>query len=89
MADVETLSRIRIPKGHTSAMLLMMLYEQSGHVARTGGEVLPQHIRKLTLKLDATLHVARAAHQRVYNRKRGEASVHLVALPDTTHLRWC
>lgn len=88
MADLENLARVRIPRNNTAAMQLMMLYAQSGHVAWTGDEVLHEHLLRLVRKLDAHFHLARLAHQRVYYKKRGEASVHLVALPDDGRIRW-
>ncbi|MFL9961608.1 hypothetical protein PQR02_10955 [Paraburkholderia sediminicola] len=65
-----------------------MLHAQSGHTAWTADEVLPRHLRRLAVKLDTHFHVSRAPHQRVYYKQRGEASVHLVALPEDGHVRW-
>ena len=88
MSNLEMLSRVRIPRNTTAAMQLMMLYAQSGHVAWTGDEVLREHLFRLFRKLDARFHLARLSHQRVYYKKRGEASAHLVALPDDGRIRW-
>ncbi|HEX7935790.1 MAG TPA: hypothetical protein VF573_22360 [Paraburkholderia sp.] len=88
MSDLETLARVRIPRNNTAAMQLMMLYAQSGHIAWTGDNVLPEHLLRLARKLDTHFHVTRLAHQRVYYKGRGEASVHLIALPGDGQIRW-
>ncbi|AOI44812.1 hypothetical protein WI23_02755 [Burkholderia oklahomensis C6786] len=69
-------------------MQLMMLYAQSGHIAWTGDDVLPEHLLRLARKLDTHFHVTRLAHQRAYYKGRGEASVHIIALPGDGQIRW-
>lgn len=88
MPTLDSLDRIKIPRSNTAAMLLALLYAQSGHTAWTGGEVQTTHLGRFVTKLNGTLHIARAAHQRTYYKKRGEASVHLVALPADGYVRW-
>ncbi|WP_168795269.1 hypothetical protein [Paraburkholderia aromaticivorans] len=88
MSDLDILARIKIPRNNTAAMQLMMLYAQSGHFAWTSDTVKPDYVHKLSQKFHDTLHIGRAAHQRVYYKKKNEASVHLVALPDGAYVRW-
>jgi hypothetical protein len=69
-------------------MQLMMLHAQSGHTAWTADDVLPKHLHRLAAKFDTHFHVSRPPHQRVYYKQRGEASAHLVAMPEDGRVRW-
>ncbi|MFH1493974.1 MAG: hypothetical protein ABIG70_04170 [Pseudomonadota bacterium] len=88
MNAIEILSRIKLPRNVTGAMQLMQLHAQTGHHLWCSDVIRAVHLEKFIMKF-GELHVERSAPMRLYWKRRGNASVHLILLPEAVGLvRW-
>lgn len=79
---------LKIPRNQTALMQLAQTYAQSAHYFWATGSVEREKLERFALKLDALYHISRDAPARAYAKRKREASVHLLILPEEHSVPW-